>query len=612
MVRAGMPDDDHALENASTRRRGDRELLAEASAIAASPLDVEETLDALVQLLVPRVADWCTVRLVGADGTPELMAIAHQDPAAVARARELEARCPPSPRERTVTLEVLRTGRSDLRPIITDQMLIDDARSPEYLARTRALRLRSSMIVALSARGRTFGLISLVTTDRSGRTLDEQDLALAEEIAACAALAIDNARLFAEVERAMIAAEQAAERLRILAEASSRLASSLDDEAALHTLAAFAVPTLADYAVSYAHDDDGSIRRVGLAHRDPERQALLEALVRAGRPTTSDPYGAGAVIRDGVPSFTPEIAPEQLAAGAQNEEHLRALSALCPRSSIVVPLRARGRSLGALTLAATDDSGRRYTDVDLLLVEKLASDAALLIDNARLLRRAQEAVRARDHMVAAVSHDLRSPLHVISNGIKVLEHEDSSRERRSLTIRAIAYCAEEMERFVIGLLDVTRLEDGAFPIVRAEVDARALLADAARMVALLAEQKGIDLSISGADEPVIVDADAEAIRRALANVLGNAVKFAPSRGRVRAEVRRDGERVLLRVEDNGAGIAEEHLPHLFDRFWHSGRGSGTGLGLAIAKGLIEAHGGEIRVESTVGCGSTFEIVLPAS
>ena len=604
-----MPDDDqHAT---AARRPSDRKILAEASAIAVSPLEVGQTLDALVQLLVPRVADWCTVRLVDPEGVPQLMAIAHQDPAAVARARELEARCPPSPSERSVLGEVLGTGASILRPVITDEMLIADARSPEYLAKTRALGLRSSMIVALSARGRTFGLIMLATTERSGRTLDAQDLALAEEIAGRAALAVDNARLFTEVERAKIAAEEAAERLRILAEASSLLASSLDDEAALHTLASFAVRALADYAVSYTHEDDGSIRRVGLAHRDPDKQALVEALVRAGPPTTSDPYGAGAVIREGVAFLAPAIEPAHLATGAQNEEHHRALAALLPRSTIVVPLRARGRSLGALALAATDDSGRRYTEADLLLVERLAGDAALLVDNARLLRRAQEAVRARDHVVAAVSHDLRSPLHVISNGIKVLERAEPASEHRALTLRAMAYCADEMERFVVGLLDVARLEDGAFRIARAAVDARSLLADAVRMVSLLAEQKGIDLTIRAGDEPAMVDADAEAIRRALGNVLTNAVKFAPSRGRVRAEVRREGDRVLLRVEDNGPGIAEEDLPRLFDRFWQSGRGAGTGLGLAIAKGLVEAHGGEIRVESTLGCGSAFEIVLPA-
>lgn len=587
-------------------RRGDRQLVAEAGALLASALDVNETLGGLVRLLVPRVADWCAIRMTAADGTPELVALAHDDPAALARAREIEARSPPSPSERTVLGEVLRTGRSVLRPVVTDAMLVESARSSQYLADTRALGLRSSMLVALTARGRTFGVIAMATTASSGRRLDEHDLALAEELAAHAALAIDNARLVAEVERAARLVEEAAERVETLAEASSVLASALDDDAALRALADFAVRSLADWAVTYTYRD-GRIRRVGLAHRDPDERPRLEALVDAAPPSLRDRCGAGAVIREGKPLFVPDVGAE--VRGAPSGEDARPSVDLGARSSIVVPLRARGRSIGALTLAATGASGRRYTKMDLALVEKLAADAALIIDNARLLRQAQEAVRARDEMVAAVSHDLRSPLHVIRNGVALLEGGGVGGQ--AATIRAIAHSAEQMERFAVGLLDVARLEDGAYRLDRAKVEGRALLRDAARLVAPLATPKGIELIVELGEEPAIVDADADAIRRALGNVLGNAVKFTPARGHVRAAVRREGEHVRFRVEDSGPGIGPAELPRLFDRFWRGPRSTGTGLGLAIAKGLVDAHGGEIRVESTPGHGATFEIVLPA-
>lgn len=605
---------DGGSNEAREARLRERELLSEASAVLSSSLDVNETVSELVRLLVPRLVDWASVRIAKEDGTPELVALAHADPERLARGRELEARFPASPSEQSAVNEVLRTGRSIFLPRISEEMLVESARSPEYLEHTLALGMISGMFVALKARGRTFGALVLCTDASSGRALDEDDLALMEEIAARAALAIDNARLFAEVERSAKAVEQAAERVRILAEASSALAAALDDETALEMLAEIVTRSLADWAITYAYrEQDQTIRRVGFAHRDVSKRALVEALVSAGEPSLSDAWGVGAVIREGKSFFVSEIERDSDVRCAQNEEHARLLIQLSPRSSIIVPLAARGRIIGALTLAATDASGRRYTPDDLVLVEKLASDAALLVDNARLLRQAQEAVRARDDMVAAVSHDLRSPLQVIRNGVAFLEAGRGTSDTRALTIRAIAQCTEQMERFVVGLLDVARLEDGAYPLAKARVDARALLAEAVSILAPLAQEKEIDMTIDGPEEPAIVDADPDAIRRALGNVIGNAVKFAPVRGRVRAEVAREGEVVRFRVEDSGPGIAESELPLLFDRFFRTrrARGHGTGLGLAIAKGLVDAHGGEIRVASTVGRGSTFEILLPA-
>lgn len=588
-----------------------RELLAEAHALFGSALDVDATVTGLGRVLVPRLVDSCTVRLIAEDGTPQLAAVVHNDSAAVAQLRAVDQRLPMSAAERDAIAEALRTRRPIHRLENPDPPFVDGARTSECADSPCRLGLRSMTIMPLEARGRVLGVLTLATS-RSRRELDAEGLALAKEIASCAALAIDNARLLENAHRARIAAESAAARLRLLLEASTALASSLDDETALRTLAQLAVPALADYSVAYACQEDGTIRRVGLAHRDPHKLALVEALDVAGPPSPTDTYGPGAVISTGEVNFVPEISEAELDR-ITDPQHARAVRALAPRSSIVVPLRARGRTVGALTLAATDESGRRYSEEDLALAEKLASRAALLVDNARLYRLAQEAVRARDDMVAAVSHDLRTPLHVIRHAAQILESDDLSRETRARTLEAIAQCTAQMERFVVGVLDVARLEAGAFPIERVPADARALLEDAALFVVPMAEEKSVSLTIERGD-PVPVYVDADAVRRAIGNVLGNAVKFVPERGAVRASVSAEAGAVRVRIEDTGPGIPPEEIPRLFDRFWRSERrlGSGSGLGLAIAKGIVDLHGGEILVESTVGRGSTFVIVLPAA
>ncbi len=417
-----------------------------------------------------------------------------------------------------------------------------------------------------------------------------------------------------EHKHARFEADRAAERLRVLAEASAVLASSLDVETALRELARTAVRHLADYAVTYMLEADGSIRRVGLAHRDPAAQPLVEALVRAGQPTIDDPHGAGAIIRTGAPVLAPEIPAGMLERAAQNEAHLAVLRELAPRSSILVPLIARGRTLGALALAATDSSGRRYGEEDLVLAEELAGRAALLVDNARLYREAQEAVRARDEMVAAVSHDLRSPLQVIRSSATLLGLPGVAPDKGERALAAIDRAVSQMERFVRDLLDVARIDAGTLTTGGEHVDVGALVGECVGVLATLADEKSVQLRVSVEGRLPSVPGDSVRLRQVLDNILGNAVEFAPSGTEVRVSALADEQEVRIAVSDAGPGIPEEQIPRLFERFWQADPSArrGTGLGLAIAKAIVDAHGGTIRVRSRVGEGSTFEVALPVS
>ncbi len=585
-----------------------RRLLADASAVLSATLDPDETLRNAARVTVPRLADLCVVHLLDERGELRLVEVAHADPAKAALAREHESRWPTDRDAPVGAPRAIRERRGILQPRIPRERLALAAQSEEHLRTIEALAPRSSIVVPLEARGRVLGAITLVTTD-SGRELDEADLELAKDLADRAALAMDNARLFAEAERARVQAEVSAQRLRVLAAATDAMASALDDDAALSALADVAVESLADYCVTYAYEPDGTIRRVGLAHRDPEKRRLVEDLVRAGAPHVDDEYGAGRAIRTGEPIFAPEIPEDLFARATQNEAHRAVLRMLSPRSSIVVPLTARGRTLGAVAFTATDDSGRRYGEDDLVLANALASRAAMLVDNARLYREAQSAVRARDEMVAAVSHDLRSPLQVILNAAELAsEDRRASADALAMIVRA----ADQMKRFVHGLLDIARIRAGRVALELSGVDVAALVEEAVSLNAPIAEEKSVTLAFRVDEALPAVRADANGLRQVLANLIGNAVKFVAEGGHVRVVARSDERHVRVAVTDDGPGIAPAQLPHVFDRFWQaeSAGGRGAGLGLAIAKGIVDAHGGEIRVESELGRGTTFEILLP--
>jgi len=227
--------------------------------------------------------------------------------------------------------------------------------------------------------------------------------------------------------------------------------------------------------------------------------------------------------------------------------------------------------------------------------------------------RAEAAVRLRDEALAMVAHDLRNPLSAILAGTWALAEAGPDDKARPTYLRAVRQACEEMDRLIQDLLDVARSETGALTLRPTQVDVAVLIAQAIERFRPRAALRGQHLlSDIGTDLPRL-RADPARLFQALANVVGNAVKFTHRGGRILLRAQRDGAAVRLSVTDDGPGIAPEHLPRIFDRFWQARRGgrSGAGLGLAIAKAIVGAHGGEIWVESAPGNGATFHMRLPA-
>ncbi|MBI2393427.1 MAG: PAS domain-containing protein [Deltaproteobacteria bacterium] len=401
------------------------------------------------------------------------------------------------------------------------------------------------------------------------------------------------------------------DRLRFLAEASRLLSSSLEYERTLGTVARLVVPVLADWC-TVDMLEDGQIRRIVVAHVDPAKVALAEELNRR-MPTSLDaPQGVGAVLRSGKSDWMHEIPAETIEAVADPEQR-RIIRELGLLSYMVVPLRARDATIGAITLV-TAESGRRYGEEDLAFAEELARRASLAIENARLFGEAQQAIRAREDVLAFVSHDLKNPLTSIVMNATLLQRAtpegptgDKLRRHTDLIVRA----ADRMNRLVNDLLDWASMRAGRLTLNVTEVPVAPMIAELTGILQPVAATKQQTLAIE-VEEGLVMQADRDRIMRVLSNLIGNALKYTPERGDIRVEAtRRDGE-VVIAVHDTGPGITPDELPHVFDRYFRAKKAGteGTGLGLAIAKGIVEGHGGRIWATSTVGVGSTFAFAIP--
>ncbi len=395
-----------------------------------------------------------------------------------------------------------------------------------------------------------------------------------------------------------------------LSEAARHLASSLDQTTLLSELVQLAVPRIGDWCVLYLGAPGEAPVVAEVAHSDPAKVRLALEATEKWPPRADEGEGSIAwVIESGESVLAERIPAEALEQFCRDEEHLDVMLRLGLHSSMVVPLKAGGQVVGALALMSSE-SLRQYTPDDLIFAEELAARAALAFENARLYEEARRAVRAREDVLAVVSHDLRNPINTIAAACALYELPvDEAKKKKG--IASIKRAIGQMDQLIQNLLDVSRIDAGKLVLEREWVPVAAALGETADMFRALVDDKGVALEVV-APQGLEVWADPGTLQQVLGNLVGNAVKYVQPGGHIALSGRKETDGVAITVRDDGAGISPDQLPHLFERYWQARDGShgGAGLGLAICKGIVEAHDGRITAASKLGEGAEFTVFLP--
>ncbi len=412
--------------------------------------------------------------------------------------------------------------------------------------------------------------------------------------------------------------KRAEEELRFLAEASRLLATSLDYATTLQSVARIVVPILGDFCFFDVILPDAMIQRVAGQHANTARQSFFAETCQFIPPVAHHHgHPVADVLATGKPEFVPYIDEGWMQKAAVSPNHLQFMHEINLQSMLTIPLIARERILGALSLGFTADSGRRYTHADLSLAEDLAHRAAIAIDNARLYREEQELVRSREEFLSIASHELKTPLTILKASAQILSRQvlqsDLDRNRITGCAQRLQVQVDRLETLVADLLDASRLQQGHLELRPEPYDLREIAGEILARFQDAPERSEHHRLTLDAPTPVIGLIDPARLDQVLTNLLSNALKYSPAGGEVRLAIHQCGDQALIAVSDQGIGITPTEQIRLFQPFSRGDavRGiSGTGLGLYISRQIVERHRGTLTVESQPGIGSTFTFRLP--
>ncbi|MDB5351481.1 MAG: hypothetical protein JWN86_2728 [Planctomycetota bacterium] len=428
--------------------------------------------------------------------------------------------------------------------------------------------------------------------------------------------------ILAREQAARAAAEEATRRSAFLAEASTVLARSLDYESIPRGLARHAVPFLGDFCAVMLLDENGRDEgRTEMSWTEVDGGSRQEALMTGGLPTRLLADLSRRVMETGEAEVFSDIDIPVPQNGEASEfwSHVSSGRTVPPfelRSLVVVPLRARGRTLGTIAVGLRDGD-RVYETADLALSEDLAGRAAIAIDNARLYRDIQENDRRKNEFLAMLAHELRNPLAPIRNAVEVLRMTALKEEDLQWANDVISRQVEQMVRLVDDLLDISRITGGKIQLRKETIDIALVVTRAVETSRPLIDGRKHQLLIALPSEPLLVEVDPVRFAQVIANLLNNAAKYTNAGGTIELDVARSGEEAVVQVRDDGIGISSEMLSHVFDLFTQVDRSldrsqGGLGIGLTLVRRLVEKHGGSVEAQSDgINRGSRFIIRVPA-
>ena len=414
-------------------------------------------------------------------------------------------------------------------------------------------------------------------------------------------------------------AEQAERRLQLLVSASSSLSNSLEEGSALATIASSIVPDIADLCRIDLLDADGVLERKITHHRDPDRTKVISGWVGQSEASPSAPGTFPWAIATGQ-TFVAHFDDAAAVAAIADPGVAEFVRVVGLRAAVVMPLVARGRTIGAMAVIQ-GESGRRFEPDDVALIGEIARRAALALDNVRLfaesraaLAQAQSASRVKDEFLAMLGHELRNPLAPIVTSLELMARRNDvvdSRERHVIE-RQVRHLA----RLVDDLLDVSRIAAGKIELHRETVDLRDVATRALEQAQPAMVGRSLPPVLTLPEQPLWVDGDPVRLAQVVCNLLTNAAKFTAPTGRIGVALRQEGGNAFVTVDDDGDGISPELIGHVFERFVQGDQSSqrargGLGLGLAIVRNIVGLHGGSVAAASEgPGTGSRFTVTLP--
>ncbi|MBV9791758.1 MAG: PAS domain-containing protein [Chloroflexi bacterium] len=557
-------------------------LLAEVSATLTSLLDYETTLRSVAQLAVPALADFCFFDVVREGEIIERVAWAHNDPAQQAYFDQVWLYTPPETSANHPVARVISGGVTEFVPEVDDAWLQQIAISDEHLQFIRDLNFHAIMFVPVVARERKIGALTLALVNPY-RHYTAADRELAEELARRAALAIENARLYAAEQRQRADAER---RLAVLA----AVINSIPD--AVYIGNAGGITMCNQPALSMLGFDsldelnhDVSFLAEQLHNRDAftgqrlsvEEEAFSTAL--RGQPKVNE-----VIVR-----------------------HRQTGEDRIVRSA-AAPIRHNGQILGAVAVNS-DITERRQEEIERLH----------LLERERAARaEAEAAVRMRDEFLSVAAHELKTPVTSMRGYAQLLGRQigpgrTPSPERVQRSVDAIVQQSDKLARFIDQLLDVSRIAAGRLSLNPQPTDMGQLVREIVESMQAMTTQHVLELVVTGDTQTHV---DALRFEQVMTNLITNAIKYSPYGGPVWIDVeRRNRTTIRISVTDRGIGIPAEHRGRIFERFYQahgSGYFGGMGLGLSISKAIVEAHGGQLEAEFPDEGGTRLVILLPVA
>jgi GAF domain-containing protein len=568
--------------------------------IASSPTDIEPVLDVVAEnaARLCEAAD-ANIRLVESNGT---------------RLAASYGSLPAPPELLPLTSHNL-AGRAILtRETLHIHDLQEEAVKAEFRAtHARDRGVRTFLSVPLLREGTPIGVINIRRTEV--RPFSEKQVKLLETFAHQAVIAIENVRLFQELEARTRELAQSVGELRALGEVGQAVSSTLDLETVLTRIVSHAVQLSGtDGGAIYEYDEQSE--EFLLRATDHMEEELVNAL-RANPPRLGD-----GVVGRAAASREPVQVPNILEERAYAQRMRQMLERFGFRASLAVPLLREDRIIGGLVIRRKTTGEFRPEVIELM--KTFATQSVLAIHNARLFREIEEksrqieaANRHKSEFLANMSHELRTPLNAIIGFSEVLQEKlfGDLNEKQAEYTSDILTSGQHLLSLINEILDLSKVEAGRMELELAPFDLPLAIDNARTFVRERAVKHGITLDLDVDDRLGEYVGDERKIKQILLNLLSNAVKFTPEGGRISITANKTDNGAEISVSDTGIGIAPEDQPRIFEEFRQVGSDSthkteGTGLGLTLAKKFVELHGGKIWVESEIGKGSTFSFTLP--